>query len=178
VARRAGAKEAITCAERDADARQRWPDHVAPEVDRLDAAIGIRQDEVERPDVSVERQAERSAAVTDRRMVAEAPSAVSWPVSNSTGTAWTPPDGHRLGVPSQPSELRPSILRPPPSVIMARTSGQVRPMARPTIVEKAVMCLCARLQQRDSAALNADSALPAQAPDDGVMALQRGGSVP
>jgi hypothetical protein len=63
------AKEAITWAERHADARRRWLDHVAPEAARLDTAIGLCQDEVGRLTASVERQAARSAAVTDGRRV-------------------------------------------------------------------------------------------------------------
>ncbi len=70
-ARRAGAKDATTWAERHADARQRWLDRVAPEATRLDAAIGLRRDELARRNASMERQAARSTALTDRRMVAQ-----------------------------------------------------------------------------------------------------------
>jgi hypothetical protein len=70
-ARRAGAEEAAAWAEHHADARRRWADHVVPEAARLDVAIGLRQDEVARLNAIVERQAARSAAVTDRRMVAQ-----------------------------------------------------------------------------------------------------------
>jgi hypothetical protein len=66
-ARRAEAKEAAAWAERHADARRRWLDHVAPEAARLDAAIGLRRDELARLDASVDRQAARSAAVNDQR---------------------------------------------------------------------------------------------------------------
>ena len=68
-ARRTAAKEAAAWAERHADARRRWLDHVAPEADRLDAAIVRRQDEFERLNASAERQAARSAAVTGQRML-------------------------------------------------------------------------------------------------------------
>jgi hypothetical protein len=66
-ARRAEAKEAAACAERHADARRRWLDHVAPEAARLDAAIGLRRDELARLNASVDRQAARFAVVTDQR---------------------------------------------------------------------------------------------------------------
>ncbi|MGO9659493.1 MAG: hypothetical protein ACLQVK_08710 [Acidimicrobiales bacterium] len=69
--RRAEAKEAAAWAERHADARRRWLDHVAPEAARLDAAIGLRRDEVERLNASVERQAARSAGVTDLRRLSQ-----------------------------------------------------------------------------------------------------------
>jgi hypothetical protein len=68
-ARRAAAKEADAWSERHADARGRWLDHVAPETARLDAAIGLRQDELARLTARMERQAARSAAVTDGRGV-------------------------------------------------------------------------------------------------------------
>ncbi len=68
-ARRAGAKEAAAWAERQADARRRWQDHVVPEAARLDAAIGLRHDELERLIASLERQAARSATVADGRRV-------------------------------------------------------------------------------------------------------------
>ena len=42
-----GAREAAVWAERHADARRRWLDHVAPEAARLDAAIGPRHDDLE-----------------------------------------------------------------------------------------------------------------------------------
>jgi hypothetical protein len=70
-ARRAEAKEADAWAERHADARRRWLDHVAPEAARLDAAIGLRRDEVERLNASVDRQAARSAGVTDQRRLTQ-----------------------------------------------------------------------------------------------------------
>jgi hypothetical protein len=70
-ARRAAAKEAAGWAERQADARQRWQDHVAPEVARLDATIGLRRDELERLNAGVGRQAARSAMLTDRRRVTQ-----------------------------------------------------------------------------------------------------------
>jgi hypothetical protein len=66
-ARRAEAREAAAWAERHADARRRWLDYVAPEAGRLDAAIGLRRDELARLNASVDRQAARSAAVTDQR---------------------------------------------------------------------------------------------------------------
>ena len=69
--RRAEAKEADAWAERHADARRRWLDHVAPEAARLDAAIGLRRDELERLNASVDRQAARSAAVTDQRKLTQ-----------------------------------------------------------------------------------------------------------
>ena len=70
-ARRAEAKEAAAWAERHGDARRRWLDHVAPEAARLDAAIGRRRDEVERLNASVDRQAARSAGVTDQRRLTQ-----------------------------------------------------------------------------------------------------------
>jgi hypothetical protein len=54
-----------------AGTRRRWQDHVAPEASRLDAAIGLGQDEVARLTASVERQAARSASITDGRRVME-----------------------------------------------------------------------------------------------------------
>jgi hypothetical protein len=65
-ARRAEAKEADAWAERHADARRRWLDHVGPEAARLDAAIGLRRDELAQLNASLDRQAARSAAVTDQ----------------------------------------------------------------------------------------------------------------
>jgi hypothetical protein len=70
-ARRAEAKEADAWAEHHTDARRRWLDHVAPEAARLDAAIGRRRDEVERLNASVDRQAARSAGVTDQRRLTQ-----------------------------------------------------------------------------------------------------------
>jgi conjugative relaxase-like TrwC/TraI family protein len=69
-ARRAAAKEVDVWAARHADARRRWGDHVGPEADRLDAAIGLHRDELEQLNASVERQLTRSAAVTEQRKVA------------------------------------------------------------------------------------------------------------
>jgi hypothetical protein len=65
-ARRAEAKEADAWAERHADARRGWLEHVAPEAARLDAAIDLRRDELSRLEASVDRQTARSAAVTDQ----------------------------------------------------------------------------------------------------------------
>jgi hypothetical protein len=62
---------AAAWAELQVDARQRWQDHVAPEAARLDAAIGLRQDEVERLNASLERQAGRFTMLTDRRRVTQ-----------------------------------------------------------------------------------------------------------
>ena len=70
-ARRAAAKEADVWAARHADACQRWGDHVSPEADRLDAAIGLHRDELERLNASMERQLTRSAAVTEQRKLAQ-----------------------------------------------------------------------------------------------------------
>ena len=70
-ARRTAAKEANAWAERQADARQRWQDHVAPEVARLDAVIVLRGDELERLNASHERQAARSATVVEGRRVTQ-----------------------------------------------------------------------------------------------------------
>ncbi len=70
-ARRTAAKKVAAWAERQTDARQRWQDHVAPEVARLDAAIGLRRDQLERLNASLERQTTRSATVVDRRRVAQ-----------------------------------------------------------------------------------------------------------
>ena len=142
-ARRAEAKEAAAWAERHGDARRRWLEHVGPEAARLDAAIGLCRDELARLDASVDRQVARSAAVNDQRRLNQSFVGVLLPGSNSTGTAWTAPDGPLLGVLSHrathPSDLRPSTLRPPPSVIMTRTSSQVRARAVHAIVEKTVI---------------------------------------
>ena len=70
-ARRAAAKEADVWAARHADACQRWGDHVSSEADRLDAAIGLHRDELERLNASMERQLTRSAAVTEQRKLAQ-----------------------------------------------------------------------------------------------------------
>ena len=70
-ARRTAAKEAVAWAERQAGAQQRWQDHVAPEVARLDTAIGLRADELGRLNATVERQTTRSATVVDQRRVAQ-----------------------------------------------------------------------------------------------------------
>ena len=60
----------------------------------------------------------------------KASSPVSAPASNSTGTAWTAPDGHLLGVPSHRSThhsaLPPFTLRQRAAMIMARTCNQFR----------------------------------------------------
>jgi hypothetical protein len=69
--RRTAAKEVAAWAERQADARQSWQDHVAPEAARLDPAIGLRHNELARLNASVERQATRSAVLTDRRRVSQ-----------------------------------------------------------------------------------------------------------
>jgi hypothetical protein len=74
----------------------------------LDAAIGLRRDELERLNASLERQTGRSAMLrraapqcspTDDGL-RKASSAVSTPVPNGTGIAWTALDGNPLGVPS------------------------------------------------------------------------------
>jgi hypothetical protein len=70
-ARRTAAKGTNAWAERQADARQRWQDHVAPEVARLDAVIVLRRDELERLNASHERQAARSATVVEGRRVTQ-----------------------------------------------------------------------------------------------------------
>jgi hypothetical protein len=70
-ARRTAAKEAAAWAEAQADARQRWQDHVVPEVVRLDAVIVLRRDELERLSASHERQAARSATVVEGRRVTQ-----------------------------------------------------------------------------------------------------------
>jgi hypothetical protein len=69
--RRTAAKEVAAWAERQADARQSWQDHVAPEAARLDAAIGLRPNELARLNASVERQAAQSAMLTHRRRVTQ-----------------------------------------------------------------------------------------------------------
>jgi hypothetical protein len=70
-ARRTAAKEAFAGAERQADARQRWQDHVAPELSRLDAVVGLRADELRRLNASVKGQTTRSATVVHQRRVAQ-----------------------------------------------------------------------------------------------------------
>ena len=116
--RPAEAKEADAWAERHADARRRWLDHAAPEAARLDAAIGLRRDEVERLNASVDRQAARSAGLTDQRRLTQGFARFSSPVSNGTGTAWTAPDGRQWGMvadrSTRRSGCRASTPRPPP----------------------------------------------------------------
>jgi hypothetical protein len=129
-ARRTAAKEVAGWTGRDADARQRWQDHVAPEAARLDAVIGIRQDELERsmPAWSDKRPGRQRLQAGAAPWKGSSP--VLAPVSNSAGTAWTAPDGHLLGVLSywctRPSGLPPFTLRKPPALIMARTCNQFR----------------------------------------------------
>jgi hypothetical protein len=75
------------------------------------------------------RRAGSQCSPTDDGLRKES-SPVSAPVSDSTRTAWTTPDGNPLGVLSYlctpPSGLAPFTLRQPPAVIMARTCNQFR----------------------------------------------------
>ena len=89
-----------------------------------------------------ERQAARSATVIDRRRAyPRLRRRVSSPVSNSTGTAWTAPDGRLLGMllhPRAPPSGLPSLtVHRLPAAITARTSNQFRGQRRrsPAIVE-------------------------------------------
>ena len=142
-ARRAEAKEADAWAERHADARRRWLDHVGPEAARLDAAIGLRRGELERRNASVDRQTARSAAVTDQRKLHQGFAGVLVgrleQYRHSLDSPGRPPVGRASHRPTHRSELRPSTLRPPLSVIMTRTSSQVRARAVHAIFEKTVM---------------------------------------
>jgi len=71
--RRTAAKEVAAWAERQADARQSWQDHVAPEAARLGRhrPSPQRVSLLARLNASVERQAAQSAMLTDRRRVTQ-----------------------------------------------------------------------------------------------------------